>query len=49
MEKIQTSVSHDSLEIILMCWFDAQETSYYCQIFKCVLLNIFVETTFFEY
>jgi len=36
--QLQSSVSHDSLEIILICWFDAQE------IFLLVLIQIFVKT-----
>ncbi len=38
-------VSHDPSEIILICWFDAQERVLIWSMLKKVqLLNIFVET-----
>ncbi len=42
---LQSSVSHDPSEIILICWFDAQET--FLIIINAeyfVLLNTFVKT-----
>ncbi len=42
---LQSFVSHDSSEIILICWFDAQHTFLLLSMLKIVvLLNIFVET-----
>jgi len=38
---IQSSVSHDPSEIILICWFDAQS-----MLRRVVLLNIFIKTEF---
>jgi len=38
------SVSHNPLEIIVICWFGAQETFFLLSMLKTfVLLNIFVE------
>ncbi len=46
---LQSAVSHDPSEIILICWFAAQET--FLDIINvennCVLLNIFVKTVIF--
>ncbi len=48
---LPSSVSHDPSEIILICWFAAQET--FLDIINvennCVLLNIFVKTVIFFY
>ncbi len=44
----QSSVSHDPSEIILICWFSAQETFIIIiNIENLVLLNIFAETMIF--
>ncbi len=41
---LQSSVSHDPLDIILICWFTAQETIIYVLLMlKTVQINIFVE------
>jgi len=42
---LQSSVSHDPSEIILICWFAAQETSLIMSVKNVVLLHIFVEKT----
>ncbi len=40
---LQSSVSHDPSEIILICWFDAQETIIIIiNVKTVVLLNIFL-------
>ncbi len=45
---LQSSVSHDSSEIILICWFAAQETFItIINVENSLLLSIFVEIVFF--
>ncbi len=44
---LQSSMSHDPSEIILICWFAAQETFLIIVLKTVVLLNIFAETVLF--
>ncbi len=43
-EFLKFSVSHDSSEIILICWFGAEEEAFLIIIISCAAQYFFVET-----